>query len=139
MVSLETFESYVQPPREKPRDHALGDFEPYPMFICPFTFQRFQCPLSRLLQSSLHFQDYQSLLSCKDNQGHLLFFTFSRLSKSLVMQRQSRSSAFLYIFRTIKVCFHVETIKVIYFIYIFETIKVLSLAETIKVICFFTF
>ena len=37
-----------------------------------FTFQRLQCLFPRLSQSSLHFQDYQSLVSCRDNQGHML-------------------------------------------------------------------
>ena len=77
-----------------------------------FTFQRLRCLLSRLSQSSLHFQDYQSLLSCRDNQGHLLSLHFkdfnvfrqdyqsllSRLSKFLVLWRLSMSSA-LYIFK----------------------------------------
>ena len=52
--------------------------------------------------------------------------------------RRAGCDTFLYIFRTIKVYCHAETIKVIYFLYIFKTIKVLCLAETIKVICFFT-
>jgi len=80
--------------------------------ICPFTFQRLQCLLSRLSQSSSHFLDYQSMLSCRDNQGHLLSLHFkdfnvfrqdyqsllSRLSKFLVLWRLSMSSA-LYIFK----------------------------------------
>jgi len=41
-----------------------------------FTFQRLRCLLSRLSQSSLHFQDYQSLSSCRDNHGHLLSLLF---------------------------------------------------------------
>ena len=75
---------------------------------------------------SLLFQDYQILLSCGDNHGHPFFFTFPRLSKSVIMQRQSRSFAFLYFSRTIKVCRHAETIMVIHFSLLFQDNQSLS-------------
>jgi len=75
---------------------------------------------------SLLFQDYQSLSSCGDNHGHSLFFTFPRLSKSVVMRRQSWSSALLYFSKTIKVYRHVETIMVIRFSLLFQDYQNLS-------------
>ena len=62
------------------------------------------------------FKDYHSLLSCRDNQGHLL----------------------LYFSKTIRVFCLVETINVIR-LYFSKTIRVFCLVETIKVICSFTF
>ena len=75
-----------------------------------FVFQRLQCLLPLL------FKDYHSLLSCRDNQGHLL----------------------LYFLKTIRVFCLAETIHVIH-LYFPKTIIVCCLVETIKFICFFTF
>ena len=62
------------------------------------------------------FQDYQSLFSCRDNQGQLPFI-FSK---------------------TIRVFCFMETINVIH-LYFSKTIKVFCRAETIKVICLLFF
>ena len=80
-----------------------------------------------VIRSSLLFQDYQSLSSCGDNHGHPLFFTFPRLSKFVIMRRQSWSSAFLYFSKTIKVCCHAETIMVICFSLLFQDYQSLLL------------
>ena len=89
----------------------------------PFTFQRLQCLLSRLSQSSLHFQDYQSLLSCRDNQGHLL----SLHSKDFNVFHQAYHSL-LYFSKTSRV-FCSKTIRVFCqdynnLLYISKTIRV---------------
>jgi len=70
-----------------------------------FVLQRLQCLMP------LHFKDYHILLSCRDNQGHLL----------------------LYFSKTIRVFCLVETINVIR-LYFSKTIRVFCLVETIKVI-----
>jgi len=93
--------------------------------ICLFTFQRLQCLLSRLSQSSLHFQDYQSLLSRKDNQVHLLSLHF----KDFNVFRQDYHSL-LYISKTIRVFCFKDYHSLLYFS---KTIKVYCLVETIDV------
>jgi len=85
------------------------------------------------------FQDYQSLLSCRDNQSHLLFFTFSRLSKSVVMQRQSRSSIFRLLFKDYQSLLSCKDNHGYFLLYFSKTIRVFCCAGTIKVIYPFTF
>jgi len=112
-------------------------------------FEDFNVFQPRLLQSSLA-QRLPSPLACGDNHGHPLFFIFPRLSKFVVKQRQSWSSA-LYISKT-SMSF-IKTITVFFtfsrltksivmrrqswssaFLYFFKTIIVCCFAETIMVI-----
>ena len=56
-------------------------------------------PKGRLRHFSLHFQNYQSLLSCRDNQGHLLSLHFQDY-QSLVSCRDNQGHLLLYILKT---------------------------------------
>ena len=67
--------------------------------ICSFTFQRLSESFVLQRQSrssaSLHFKDYHSLLSCRDNQGHLLLY----FSKTIIVffMLSKGDNAFIYI------------------------------------------
>jgi len=109
-----------------------------------FTFQRLQSLLSRLSQSSLHFQRPSTSFV----KTIKIFFIFPRLSKFVVLQRLSMSSAF-YISKT-SMSF-VKTIKVLFTfqrpseffvktIIVFFTFPRLSESFVVKTITtFFTF
>jgi len=102
-----------------------------------------------------------SLLACRNDRGHLplhisktsmsfvktiiVFFTFSRQSKSVVMQRQTRSSAFFTFLRLSKYCvlqrqsrssvsLHFRDFNVLRQDYY----NLLYISKTIKVFCFKT-
>ena len=82
------------------------------------------------------FEDYQSLLSCRDYQFHppLLFKDY----RSHLSCRDNQGHPLLYFSKTIRVFSLEETINVIR-LYFSKTIIVFCLAETIKVICSFIF
>ena len=110
----------------------------------PFTFQRLleSFVLRRLSMSSARyisktirvfcFQDYQSLLACRDYQSHLLLY-FSKITRVFCLA-ETINFIHLYFSKTIIVCCLAETINVIC-LYFSKNIRVFCLAETVNVIC----
>ena len=69
-----------------------------------------------------------------------ILFMISRLSKSIVMWRQSWSSHFLYFSKTTKICRHVETIIVIHFSLLSQDYQsLLFCGDNHRHLLFFTF
>jgi len=102
--------------------------------ICPlffktitvlFTFQRLQCLLSRLSQSSLHFKDFNVFFQ----NYHSLLYIYKTIR---VLCHDYHS--LLYFSKTIKVCYLMETIDVFCSLH-FQKLSESFVSKTIRVFC----